>query len=209
MKILCFGDSNTYGYNPENGLRYEKNERWSGILQEILCEDLIIEEGLNGRTTIFDDPIAGDRVGIDALIPSIKEFSPIDLIIIMLGTNDVKEKFNATPEDINNGIEMLIQKVNINNKLFSNNNANILIVAPVPLAKGICSMTFVGEMGEIAYQNSKKLADLYEQTAQKYKCHFIDAGNYAKCSESDFVHLGKEAHRNIANAVANKISEII
>ena len=88
--ILCFGDSNTWGYNPENGQRFGPEERWTGILRNSLGEDYrVIEEGLNGRTTLWDDPIAGFKNGLDYLMPCLESHMPFDLITIMLGTNDL------------------------------------------------------------------------------------------------------------------------
>ena len=96
--ILCFGDSNTWGYNPENRQRFGPEERWSGILRNSLGEDYrAIEEGLNGRTTLWDDPIEGFKNGLDYLMPCLESHKPFDLITIMLGTNDLKCRFRSRP----------------------------------------------------------------------------------------------------------------
>ena len=94
--VLCYGDSNTYGYIPETGLRYPKNVRWTGVLQNLLGKNFnVIEEGCNGRTTIFDDPIEGWKNGRDYLKPCLNSHKPIDIIIMMLGSNDLKDFFHA------------------------------------------------------------------------------------------------------------------
>ena len=99
--ILCYGDSNTYGYNPANGLRYPKSVRWTGRLQELLGNNyMIIEEGCNGRTTIFDDPIDGWKNGLNYLKPCLNSHKPVDIVILMLGSNDLKQTFHASAEEI-------------------------------------------------------------------------------------------------------------
>ena len=99
--ILCFGDSNTWGYNPENRQRFGPEERWTGILRNSLGEDYrVIEEGLNGRTTLWDDPIEGFKNGLDYLMPCLESHRPFDLITIMLGTNDLKCRFSVSAFDI-------------------------------------------------------------------------------------------------------------
>ena len=98
--IVCYGDSNTYGYNPENGFRYEYEERWTTILQKELKDSaIVIPEGLNGRTTSFEDELRPGRNGATYLDPCLHSHGPIDLVVLMLGTNDLKIRFQATPTD--------------------------------------------------------------------------------------------------------------
>ena len=106
--IVCYGDSNTYGYNPENGFRYEYEERWTTILQKELKDSaIVIPEGLNGRTTSFEDELRPGRNGATYLDPCLHSHGPIDLVVLMLGTNDLKIRFQATPTDIGKGIDRL------------------------------------------------------------------------------------------------------
>lgn len=92
--ILCYGDSNTYGYNPVNGLRYPKDVRWTGVLQKLLGEQYaVIEEGCNGRTTVFEDIAEPWKAGLGYLKPCLNTHKPIDFVIMMLGSNDLKECF--------------------------------------------------------------------------------------------------------------------
>ncbi len=107
--VLCFGDSNTWGYTPGTGQRLAVGIRWAGVLQNKLVGGFsVIEEGLNGRTTIFSDPDSPFRSGEDYLLPCLESHSPVDLVIIMLGTNDLKDKFGLRPEDIAAGMEKLL-----------------------------------------------------------------------------------------------------
>ena len=113
--ILCFGDSNTFGYRPDNGKRFSSNIRWTGLLKQLFINDEveIIEEGLVGRTSVFEDSFRPGRKGIDYLVPLLESHSPIDLLIIMLGTNDCKTIYNASAELIGLGIEKLINRARI------------------------------------------------------------------------------------------------
>lgn len=109
--IVCFGDSNTHGYNSSNDGRLTEQERWTCLLDTYLGDEYrIIEEGLGGRTTVFDDPIFEGLSGLAYLFPCLMSHEPVDLLIIMLGTNDTKERFRATPANIAKGLERLTQK---------------------------------------------------------------------------------------------------
>ena len=115
MKILCFGDSNTFGYIPGRGGRYDRHTRWPGRLQELLGSAYqVIEEGLCGRTTIFDDPLREGRCGIRMLPVVLETHNPIDIIVVMLGTNDCKSIYGATADFIGKGISKLIRQIRIN-----------------------------------------------------------------------------------------------
>ena len=108
--VMCYGDSNTWGYNPATQQRYPRDERWTGVLQELLGADYrVIEEGLNGRTTVWDDPIEGYKNGREYLIPCLESQKPLDLVIIMLGTNDLKLRFSLPAYDIAEGAGVLVE----------------------------------------------------------------------------------------------------
>ena len=107
--ILCYGDSNTYGYNPVNGLRYPKDVRWTGVLQKLLGEQYaVIEEGCNGRTTVFEDIAEPWKAGLGYLKPCLNTHKPIDFVIMMLGSNDLKRMFHASAKEIADGAEQLV-----------------------------------------------------------------------------------------------------
>ena len=111
MRIMCFGDSNTWGYRPDNGLRYDSDERFTGILKQKLPDDGIIEEGLNGRTFVLHDPYCDYASGEAALPYLLKSHMPLDLIVIMLGTNDLKHQFQLSAEAISRGAKVLIRMI--------------------------------------------------------------------------------------------------
>ena len=112
VKVLCYGDSNTWGYIPGLEARYPVNLRWTGILQQMLGANFwIIEEGLNGRTTNIDDPDSPGKNGLAYLLPCLKTHNPIDIIILMLGTNDTKHKFKRSISDISEGMAALLDEI--------------------------------------------------------------------------------------------------
>lgn len=110
-RIVCYGDSNTWGYDAVTDGRFPEEVRWTGKLQELLGEEYcIIEEGLCGRTTVFEDPLNEGLNGLTYLYPCLMSHGPLDLLVIMLGTNDSKERFSATPKNIADGMKRLVKK---------------------------------------------------------------------------------------------------
>ena len=212
--ILCYGDSNTWGLNPEWGKtgvrRLPWEVRWTGRLQTELGIDYrIIEEGLNGRSTVFDDPTAPGRNGLEFFPVCIESHLPLDLIIISLGTNDTKIVLNANEYSIAAGMEMLIKAAK-NPFLYTNHAApEILIAVPVPLGEGISERTSADSIDAVSVAKSKNLAGYYEDLSLLYDCHYIDLGQYAAASKADHVHLDGQAHARIAQAIGRKIEEIL
>lgn len=209
MNILCFGDSNTHGYNPKDTTRFEKNIRWTGILQNLLGEkDYVIEEGLSGRTTVFEDPINEGLCGLNYIVPCLMTHEPVDLLIIMLGTNDTKERFGANAYVISLGLTRLIKKVKNTEITFRNNKPNILIVAPLPIRPEIESVECGVTMGKGCSEKSYKLIPLYKKVAEELGCHFFDPSPYVICSDYDYMHLSEEAHKILANKLYEVINNI-
>jgi len=204
-EILCYGDSNTWGYNPVTQDRYDRNERWTGVLQDALGSEYhVIEEGLNGRTTVWDDPIEGYKNGKTQLTPCLETHKPLDLVIIMLGTNDLKKRFSASAYDIARGAGVLVDIVNKSGCGRMGKPPKALLIAPAPLGK----LTDFAETFEGGAEKSKKLPQHYKSIAQEYGCRFFDASTTIRSSDVDGVHLGKEAHRNLGEAVAEIVREI-
>ena len=108
--VLCFGDSNTWGYIPLTAGRLLRSERWPGILQKSLGDSYyVIEEGLNGRATVFDEPFRDGRNARTTLLAVLESHAPLDLLIIMLGTNDLKHHLNVSAHESARGINALLQ----------------------------------------------------------------------------------------------------
>lgn len=210
MNIVCFGDSNTFGYNPSNGFRYDKKTRWTGVLQNLLGKNFnIIEEGLTGRTTIFDDPYLPGRCALNDIVSILDLHKPVDLLIIMLGTNDTKEIFNADANDITKGLEILVNKAISTTYNFRNNKPEILIVSPFPIKPNIVNTSWINEMGENCWKKSYKLASKYEDLANDLGCYFFDAALYGESSDLDCIHLSKETHNILAHELYNVINNIL
>ena len=115
MNILCFGDSNTWGYKPDKTGRFDENTRWTALLQKKLGPEYhIIEEGLCGRTTVFHDELREGRRGLDMIGVTVEMHDPLDLVIIMLGTNDCKTRYGASASVIAKGLDQVIRKARLN-----------------------------------------------------------------------------------------------
>ncbi len=209
--IVCFGDSNTHGYNSKNMGRFTKKERWTGLLQEYLGEEYDVkEEGMSGRTTVFDDPLWEGLNGFNAIYTTLMCHEPVDLLIIMLGTNDVKVRFNATPENIAKGLERLVQKAQ-NAKEAYKGESKILIIAPPAIEPGYEKNFVIGEMGPGCVEKSRALAPLYKDVAERNHCYFLDAGTVEgiEMYPYDYMHLSLTAHEKLARKLAELIPEIL
>ena len=176
--ILCLGDSNTHGYcadpkdNADGGIRFNEDERWTCRLQTALGDKyLVTEEGLSGRTTVFVDPIHESMDALSVAYPLLKNHEVIDLLIIMLGTNDVKERFNANAACIGAGMERLIQKCKTVD-CWGGKEPNILVVAPPRIKEGFHDEV----MGDGCVEKSKGVAGWYKIIAERNNVHFLSSG---------------------------------
>ncbi|MDR0383316.1 MAG: GDSL-type esterase/lipase family protein, partial [Spirochaetaceae bacterium] len=138
--ILCYGDSNTYGYIPVTGGRYDHKTRWPRALERILNGDgsggiewWVVEEGLNGRTSSFDDPVELDRNGLRHIVPILKSHKPLDIVIVMLGTNDLKRRFNPSPYDVSQGVLNVVKAIQYSETGHGDGPPKVLVVCPPPL----------------------------------------------------------------------------
>ena len=202
--IVCFGDSNTFGYRPEDGGRYPPEVRWTGILRENLKEKgyEVIEEGLVGRTTVFEDSVRPGRKGIDFLVPLIETHAPVDTVILMLGTNDCKSLYKASPQVIGKGMERLIRQIqNFHSEI------KILLMSPIHLGEEVYREEFDPEFDQESVKTSKKLKEVYEKLARQYGCDFLAASDIAKPSKEDQEHMAAEGHRALAKAVTEKFEK--
>ena len=209
--ILCFGDSNTHGYNSKTGGRFGVEERWTKLLQKKLGEEYyIIEEGLSGRTTSFEAPVFEGLNGLNAIYPCMMTHEPLDLVIIMLGTNDTKDRFNANGFIIAKGMERLAQKA-MDVHAAWRGQPNVLIVAPPPIGEGYASTSVAGEMGDKCVERSRHIAEEYREVAKRLDCHFLDAGSIPgiEMYPYDWMHLSLDSHRIFAEYLAEYLpSEI-
>ena len=198
--ILCFGNSNTYGLIPGTNMRYPFGVRWTSILsRELGFEDYhIAEEGLCGRTTIFDDPLREGRCGVKLLPAILETHAPLDYTIIMLGTNDCKTIYNSSAEIIGKGIERLVRQ----GKTYSA-KSEILIISPIHLGQEIWK--YDKEFSDRSIEISKGLSSVYREISIKEKVHFLDASEFAGPGDADREHLDENGHKALANEVLKKI----
>ncbi|NMB44087.1 MAG: lipolytic enzyme, G-D-S-L [Clostridiales bacterium] len=208
--IVCFGDSNTHGFRATDLGRFSEDERWTGLLANKLGSNyLIIEEGLSGRTTCFDDPLTEGLSGVDYITPCLMSHKPVDLLIIMLGTNDTKERFSSSPTCIGAGLKRLITKA-INTECWPNNKPNILIVTPKNIEKEYEDTEVVQTMGYGCAEKSEQLGVEYEKIARLTNCHYFDANTVVKeYNKIDYMHLDEKGHAALADALANLIPTLV
>ncbi|MFI3254774.1 MAG: GDSL-type esterase/lipase family protein [Eubacteriales bacterium] len=203
--ILCFGDCNTFGKDA-HGNRFPRHIRWTGKTQQLLGEDFyLIEEGLEGRTTIWDDPLLPHRCGMTALPISLLTHKPLDLVVLSLGTNDCKRYFRVSAEEIASGMEELVKKIQSSTGI-SKGKTTVLILAPVPIGEKISRSKSL-EYDETSRMKSLELGSLYQQIATLRNCAFLDASNFATVG-SDHLHLEEESHLRTAEEMAKKIQEM-
>ena len=207
--ILCFGDSNTYGYNPENKTRYDFDIRWTGRLQKLLGNEYrIIEEGCNSRTTFTDDFILPYKNARDYIVPCLLSHSPLDLVIVCLGTNDLKFRFNLTPLNVRKSMKALINIIRTTDYTTFGKVPEVLLMAPIRIDDEVENKKYANYNKESA-KKSHELAIEYEALAKEINCHFFDAGTVAKPSKIDYVHMMPESHEKLADALYKVVKDII
>ena len=207
--VLCYGDSNTYGQadadEPDN--RFGPTDRWPGIVRELLgTRWLVIEEGLSGRTTVSDDPIEGaERNGRTYLRPCLLSHKPVDLVILMLGTNDLKHRFGKSASEIGMGVRALIWDIKEIRPGPRSGIPEILLVAPPAVQEEL------GDWAEVFYgapAKSAALSGIYERVAEAEEVHFFDAGTVVDTRGGDGFHLSIAAHRTLGEAMAGQIEAV-
>ena len=214
--VLCFGDSNTYGYDPAGmrdgtAVRYAQDVRWCGVAQRDLGEGWhVIEEGLNGRTTVRDDMCHLDTNlnGIRALPMLLEAHKPLDAIVIMLGTNDCKTVFNVTAADIARGAMALIRAV----RAFPWTDAapcpRILLMAPIKIKPQIADV-YMTDFDERSVEASEHFGEYYAYVAEQFGCDFLNAAEFAEPGDIDYLHMMPESHESLGHAVAAKLQEML
>ncbi len=204
--ILCYGDSNTWGFRPDGRGRYEREIRWAGALQQILGSDYyVIEEGLNGRATVKDDPVEPGRSGLTYLIPCLQTHAPLDMVVIMLGTNDVKIRFSLTARDIAIGAGKLVEATQKSNTGKGGKAPLVLLISPPPL-KEIVSEVWA-ETFDGGKEKTEKFGRYYRQVAKEMGCLYLNGAEIIETSSIDGLHIDAESHARLAEAVARVARE--
>ena len=206
-RILCFGDSLTWGYDPVNRVRFDESIRWPRVMGQILGDEYeVIEEGQNGRTIATEDPSEGEKSGLTYIGPCLETHTPFDVLIIMLGSNDCKRKFSYSAMDIAGEMQILIEKVKAYNEFRCQNSFKTVLVSP-PLISDAIKDSWLGD--SFGYENaiklSKELSDWYRKLSQMYGTEFIDAADHVKVSDADGVHMDADNQRKLGKILAEFI----
>ena len=208
--IVCLGDSNTHGYcaDPadcaDGGNRFNENERWPRVLEELLGEEyLVLEEGLSGRTTVFADPLHESMDALSVAYPILMSHEPVNLLVIMLGTNDTKDRLGMNAACIGLGMERLVRKC-MSVDCWGKNGPNVLIVAPPPIGDELNDPC----MGTSCAEKSRGIAKYYKEKADLLGCHFMDA-NGCEFNSIDYMHLTRKGHTQLAERVAQLVPRIM
>ena len=209
-KIVCFGDSNTWGHNPVDKTRFDENTRWTKLLAKKLGDAYdVVEEGLNGRCAAFMDDVKPYRHGLSFLRIILESHQPIDTIIIMLGTNDLKANFNANAVAVSNGIKEMVQIIQ-NQAVYvpQYKVPKILIISPIYLnEEGFVVERTREQFNTQSIEVAKKLSSYYEEIAQTYGCQFLDAAKYVKASAVDGIHMDANNHRLLSEVIYTKLNK--
>jgi lysophospholipase L1-like esterase len=208
--IVCFGDSNTWGQKPDRSGRYASNERWTGRLQELLGDDYtVVEEGLSGRTVNLDYANKPGRNGRTYFAPCLQSHSPLDAVIIMLGTNDVKIEFDVSAESIAKALGELVDDVTLFGKNKDGVTPKIVLISPalVDDTAPRFYQFYTEHFDKQSAQKSQQLAFVIHEIAKQKNCAFIDAASVAKTGE-DGVHLSEDSQEKLAELVSVTVKEL-
>lgn len=205
--VLCYGDSITWGTNPADGARLPFEERWTGVLQAGLAPGVrVVDEGLPGRTTNWDSPFLADRNGGKTLPLALETHAPIDVFVLLLGTNDLWTRFNFQASDIAASSMSLIWTVQRSMAGPGGAAPGILLIAPPPL--GVLS-PFMKLFYDGRQKVSRQLGAEYKKVSAIAGCGFLDAGKIVKPSRADGVHPDASAHKKLGLAVKNAVAGLL
>lgn len=209
--ILCFGDSNTWGYDPAASAlspvprRHPAPRRWTGVLAAALGPGWeVIPAGQNGRTTVFEDPHHPGRCGRVALPIFLETYQPLDLVVLMLGTNDLKTVFHAPPGEIAAGAAALVRLVRQSAAGPGGAPPQVLLVCP-PTVASLEHLPALAEKFADAAARSRRLPECFRAVAEQLGCAFLDAQPLVVPSPLDGLHFDAASHRRLGEAVAQAV----
>ena len=210
-RILCFGDSNTRGYIPASPTgwdRYPADVRWTGVLQKLLGDNYeVIEEGLGARLTQHEDPREGfiGKNALTYLTPCLESHAPLDLVVIMLGTPDLKECMKLSADDITLGLIACVDAIIETSTQWPSGAPKILIMSPAIIDE---TTPFAAKLFKGGTEKNKKLAPLYKKVATEKGAAFFDLAEFVQVDPRDGIHLSPESHKIAGTRVAVKVCEI-
>ncbi len=198
-KILCFGDSNTWGHDPKDGSKLAKP--WPELLAKKLPDCEIIQDGVCGRTTVFDDPTAEGKNGITAFEERIADKREADLAIIMLGTNDTLNYYKCPAKESAEAMRRFVREWKA-----AFPGSQVLVVSPIEIREPMLKHPIFRVLySQTSIEESKKFAACYEKMAKEEGVYFLDAAKYAKASDLDGIHMEPAEHEKLAKAIYAKV----
>lgn len=215
MRILVFGDSNSWGYDAASydsltgiAKRMPSSVRWPGRVQKSLGNNFtVIENCMNGRTLMQDDPYFPNRLGLRSLQEALDVNAPLDLVIIALGCNELKHVFNLSAGMIAYGLDRLVAEAKISQYGYS--APKVLVLAPHPTSPDIGNMLFGFSFGPLAYEKSLALPELYRQIAEKHSCSFVScADEPLELNSRDGLHYSPQDHAKVADLVIAEVRRL-
>lgn len=207
--LLCFGDSNTWGFDPASGARLPPAKRWPGVVRRLLPALDVVEEGLPGRTTVQDDPFETGRSGLEYLPPCLATHAPVDAVVLMLGTNDTKTIFPLDAAGIAAGAVRLVEVVQRSPHGPGRRAPRVLLVAPPPVAEPPGPVQRLWGFSRGSVERARELTGLLRAAASMLGCAFLDAGAVAAVSPLDGVHLDERAHEALGSAIADGVRSLL
>jgi lysophospholipase L1-like esterase len=213
--ILCFGDSNTWGYDPDATatspfpVRHPHDVRWTGVLsRELGAGFRIIEEGQNGRTTVHDDPLNEARNGKLYLPACLETHKPLDLVVMMLGTNDLKNTFGVSPGEIATGATVLAKMILKSDAGLNGTPPRLIIVSP-PSVGDMSNAPDIAEKLSDGERRSKQLPARYEAVARLLGCAYLNSQDVVVPSPADGIHLAASEHEKLGKAIATAVKRAL
>ena len=205
--VLCYGDSMSWGIIPGTRQRHPYEKRWPGILQNLLGPEVrVIEECLNGRTTAWDDPFRPNRNGKDMLLPLLQSHSPLDLVILFLGPNDLQNMYGVTAYESALGAGVLVDVIQSCRAEPMTVPPKVLLVSPPRIIRPCGTME---EKFRNAEEKSNTFSGWYKRIADERGCFFFDAADVIKPSVVDGVHLDELQHQQFASGIHPYVSELL
>ena len=210
VKILCYGDSNTWGQQPDKSGRFAAHIRWPGVLQSELGNDYyVIEEGLSSRTTDLEYTKKPGRNGKTYLQPCLGSHSPLDIVIVMLGTNDLKIEFDRSAKEIANALAGLVDIIRNDAKNSTGTSPQVILISPITVDDTAPRFAeiYTGYYDQVSTIKSRELSSAIKEVAERNDCYFIDAASVAHAGE-DGLHFAKSSHPELGKAIAQEIKKI-
>lgn len=210
QRIVCFGDSNTWGFDAKTMGRFPEGVRWTSLLADLMGDEFqVVEEGLSGRTSVLDDPLFEGLNAFNYIHPCLMSHAPLNLVIIMLGTNDSKERFHLTAYNIAQGIARLAQKAKNTPAGQNGTYPKVLVVAPPPIGDEYFDTEVGKSMGKGCNDKSVEFPKYLEELLQIQNIEFLDTKGIVPMNKIDFMHLDEQGHEILARLVFNKIKNIL